>query len=273
MLGIENLSTNTILMSSETFEAAFVSPLTGNVFQYTSEDEEGVNSINEIAHGLAGTNRYNALTEPYVNVAQHSLYSMKLQEQKGHSPYICLGTLLHDADEIRTGDLPHPLKEVKVSDIDLKSFLDLDLIDRDYITKETEDMDFLAERYTDEELLDIFQTIGGSMGITLGDFLDPIDERAENSLYSDFGLQPPNEVQEELIKEADVEAAAYEVEFLMSEENRQSILDEWEDEYTEWVNSYREDIEEKPGWMNFSESAEESRQKFISDFEDLIDRV
>lgn len=260
-------------MSSESFEASFVSPLTGNVFQYTSEDEENVNSIEEIAYGLAGTNRYNGLTEPYVNVAQHSVYAMKLNKRKGHSPYVLLGTQLHDADEIRTGDLPHPLKEVKISDIDLKPFLSSNTIDREQITKETGNTDFFAEKYTDEELLDIFQSIGDSMNITLGQFLDPIDERAENSLYSDLGLQEPTETQEELIKEADVEAAAYEVEFLISEENRPVVMNEWEEEYREWINSYREDIDEKPEWMNFSESAEESKQNFIDSFEDLMQRV
>lgn len=260
-------------MSSESFESSFVSPFSGTVFEYTLEDEEDINSIEEIAHGLAGINRYNALTDPYVNVAQHSFYTMKLNEEKGHSPRTLLHTLLHDAEEIRTGDLPHPLKEVRIDNTELKPFVNLESLDRGYIREQVDETSFNLSDYTKEELFDIFHGIAGGINVQLGDVMDTIDEKAEKSLYNDIKVERPSEAQEDMVKEADVEATAYEVEYLFSDEIAETLIEEWEDSYSERIQEYRKNITEKPDYMNFSEPAETSKKNFLNAFHDQMAKV
>lgn len=75
--------------------------------------------INDIAHHLAGINRYNGGTHGY-SVAQHSCILHDIQRvvhaDCGHSPddmsLLMLAALLHDAHEAYVGDFVNPCKQL-----------------------------------------------------------------------------------------------------------------------------------------------------------------
>lgn len=68
--------------------------------------------LDDIAHHLALTNRYNGGTcRPY-SVAEHSLLVADIAEREGASPIVQLAALMHDAHEAYVGDLSSPIKQV-----------------------------------------------------------------------------------------------------------------------------------------------------------------
>jgi hypothetical protein len=77
----------------------------GGLFNPLEPDVELI-TIDDIARGLANECRYNAQTDPFYSVAQHSIYI------SNHcSPENALCGLLHDASEAFLSDIPSPLKK------------------------------------------------------------------------------------------------------------------------------------------------------------------
>jgi hypothetical protein len=66
--------------------------------------------IEDIAHSLAGTNRYNAHGERFYSVAEHSALLAFAMTRDGQGAERALQGLLHDAAEAYTGDLTRSLK-------------------------------------------------------------------------------------------------------------------------------------------------------------------
>ncbi len=66
--------------------------------------------IEDIAHGLAGTNRFQGHTRWPYSVAQHSVLVSVVMTNGGSDPVRGLYGLLHDASEFVLTDLPRPLK-------------------------------------------------------------------------------------------------------------------------------------------------------------------
>jgi len=66
--------------------------------------------IEDIAHALANTCRYNGHTNEFYSVAQHSYAVASILKHKGFGPKIQLAGLLHDAAEAYFGDMISPLK-------------------------------------------------------------------------------------------------------------------------------------------------------------------
>lgn len=72
----------------------------GHKFEF---DELAPIDIEDIAHSLANTCRYNGHCKRFYSVAEHSVLVSQLVTNK-------LAGLLHDASEAYVGDLPYPLK-------------------------------------------------------------------------------------------------------------------------------------------------------------------
>lgn len=70
-------------------------------------------SIEDIAHHLACTNRFNGALRMPVNVAQHCYYVSKLLQGTPHE----LQALLHDGAEAYVGDMVKPLKDLPEMEI------------------------------------------------------------------------------------------------------------------------------------------------------------
>lgn len=66
----------------------------------------------DIAHQLAGINRYNGATDRTWSVAAHSLACAEFCRLRGESPLVQFAALIHDAHEIYVGDLIQPMKMV-----------------------------------------------------------------------------------------------------------------------------------------------------------------
>ena len=75
-----------------------------DVLQLTADDID----LEDIAHGLSLTNRWNGATEQAVSVAWHSLVVSTLASER--YPSAALYGLMHDAAEAYTGDWTRPYK-------------------------------------------------------------------------------------------------------------------------------------------------------------------
>ncbi len=64
----------------------------------------------DIAHALAGINRFGGHLRCYYSVAQHSVLAAALLWQRTRDRRATLAALLHDAHEAYTGDLKQPVK-------------------------------------------------------------------------------------------------------------------------------------------------------------------
>ena len=83
----------------------YIRTYTGKKFNITNPEPEQVDIV-DIAHALAGQNRFNGHTKDgYYNVAQHSWWVSKLCK-----PENALWGLLHDAAEAYVGDVVAPVK-------------------------------------------------------------------------------------------------------------------------------------------------------------------
>lgn len=67
-------------------------------------------TLEDIAHGLSNTCRYNGQTASFYSVAEHAVAVSNLLERQGHSRLICLAGLHHDDPEAFLGDVTRPLK-------------------------------------------------------------------------------------------------------------------------------------------------------------------
>jgi 5'-deoxynucleotidase YfbR-like HD superfamily hydrolase len=74
-----------------------------------SSDILRVISIDDIAHGLANTCRYNGQVDFY-SVAEHSVRVAQWLMDAGHDTMTILLGLFHDASEAYIGDIPKPFK-------------------------------------------------------------------------------------------------------------------------------------------------------------------
>lgn len=64
----------------------------------------------DIAHALAGENRYNAHTREPLSVAQHSVFVSQIVERATGNALLALAALLHDGPEAYLKDIPKPIK-------------------------------------------------------------------------------------------------------------------------------------------------------------------
>jgi uncharacterized protein len=87
--------------------SAWIMTATGRVFYPLEPRAEDV-CIDDIAHALAGVNRFNGHTRVPYSVAQHSV--LVSQQLYDHGLDLELIGLLHDASEAYLGDVPRPLK-------------------------------------------------------------------------------------------------------------------------------------------------------------------
>ena len=78
---------------------------TGKIFDY-SNIQPSMICIEDIAHSLALTNRYNGMTRYPYSVAEHCVRMALCDELPGHP----LAKLLHDAAEAYIGDIVKPFK-------------------------------------------------------------------------------------------------------------------------------------------------------------------
>lgn len=78
----------------------------GNYFDF-SDIEHAPILISDIAHALAGTNRFGAQGNKFYSVAQHSIYVSEIVSKEN-----ALYGLLHDSEEYVMCDLPGPLKHM-----------------------------------------------------------------------------------------------------------------------------------------------------------------
>jgi hypothetical protein len=96
-----------------TFLGPYVLTSKGLKLHFSSPNRESIHP-DDIAHHLAGINRYNGATKRgkgFYSVAQHCVLASRLAEDRGFSPVVQFGALLHDAPEAYTGDMVSPLKE------------------------------------------------------------------------------------------------------------------------------------------------------------------
>ena len=87
----------------------FISTFLGNRFYPQNPCVEDID-IEDIAHGLAYTCRFNGQSTAFYSVAQHSLMVADLVADE-----LKLEALMHDAAEAYLGDVVKPLKEALVN--------------------------------------------------------------------------------------------------------------------------------------------------------------
>lgn len=74
------------------------------------EPEESTFTIQDIAHGLANTCRFNGQCSEFYSVAQHSVLVSRWLEEQCFAPHVRLQGLLHDASEAYIADVSRPVK-------------------------------------------------------------------------------------------------------------------------------------------------------------------
>jgi 5'-deoxynucleotidase YfbR-like HD superfamily hydrolase len=90
----------------------WISTFTGKQFSLINPHPDDI-CIEDIAHSLSLTNRFNGHTEEAYSVAQHSLVVSLLCP-----PELALEGLMHDAGEAYTGDIVRPLKATIPNSLD-----------------------------------------------------------------------------------------------------------------------------------------------------------
>lgn len=68
-------------------------------------------TLDDVAHGLANTCRYNGQVRFY-SVAEHAVMVARILERQGHDAYVQLAGLHHDDPEAFLGDVTRPLKSL-----------------------------------------------------------------------------------------------------------------------------------------------------------------
>lgn len=81
----------------------------GTKFRLDKIEPKSIN-LEDIAHGLSYTCRYNGQCHSFFSVAEHSCLIAEYLARRGYSHDIVRQALLHDAAEAYVGDMVHPLK-------------------------------------------------------------------------------------------------------------------------------------------------------------------
>ena len=76
-------------------------------------------SLREVAERLSLIQRWNGRTTVPWTVLQHSLLTATLLPADANNPYLRLVTLMHDAGEAYTGDIPHGFKAPEQAQLEL----------------------------------------------------------------------------------------------------------------------------------------------------------
>ena len=87
----------------------WIQTVTGAAFPLTDPTAADVRA-RDLAHALAGINRFDGHLRCYYSVAQHSVLAAALLWQRTRDRRAALAALLHDAHEAYTGDLKAPVK-------------------------------------------------------------------------------------------------------------------------------------------------------------------
>jgi hypothetical protein len=89
--------------------SSYIATLSGRVIRFADIDPESVD-IEDIAHALSLTVRFNGHVPYLYSVAQHSLNVARILSIEGFPPTVQLQGLLHDCAEAYTGDIVTPFK-------------------------------------------------------------------------------------------------------------------------------------------------------------------
>jgi len=92
---------------------SWIQTYTNQKFDY-SDVESYTPTIEEVAHCLGNTCRYNGHCKVYYSVAEHAARAAQLAFRLNLSPEIQYAALHHDDDETYTGDFMRPLKRMLV---------------------------------------------------------------------------------------------------------------------------------------------------------------
>lgn len=90
-------------------EDAWIETVSGIAF-FPFRPTAAMVSIEDIAHALSSTCRWNGHTTQFYSVAEHSILMSDYLRGRGHSKETCLTALLHDAAEAYVSDVPGPIK-------------------------------------------------------------------------------------------------------------------------------------------------------------------
>jgi 5'-deoxynucleotidase YfbR-like HD superfamily hydrolase len=86
-----------------------IETFTGRYINLADPDPKDV-CLEDIAHGLGATARFNGMTRKFYSVAEHAVFCSHYVEQAGGSYVECLAALHHDDAEAYLGDVARPLK-------------------------------------------------------------------------------------------------------------------------------------------------------------------
>ena len=88
---------------------AWIQTVSGVAFDLDAPTPDQVRSV-DLAHALAGINRFGGHLRCFYSVAQHSVLVAALLWQRTRDRRATLAALLHDAHEAYTGDIKQPVK-------------------------------------------------------------------------------------------------------------------------------------------------------------------
>lgn len=88
---------------------AWIQTVSGVAFDLDAPTPDQVRG-HDLAHALAGVNRFGGHLRVYYSVAQHSVLAAALLWQRTRDRRATLAALLHDAHEAYTGDIKAPVK-------------------------------------------------------------------------------------------------------------------------------------------------------------------
>ena len=89
--------------------SAWIQTVSGVAFDLDAPTPDQVRG-RDLAHALAGVNRFGGHLRVYYSVAQHSILAAALLWQRTRDRVATLAALLHDAHEAYTGDIKAPVK-------------------------------------------------------------------------------------------------------------------------------------------------------------------
>lgn len=88
---------------------AFITTYSGRQFSPFELDAASI-CIEDIAHALSFLCRGNGQVKHFFSVARHCVNCAREAEARGHTAYVVLACLLHDAAEAYLADIPSPVK-------------------------------------------------------------------------------------------------------------------------------------------------------------------
>lgn len=93
----------------------YIRTISGQAFDYANPEDYQY-TLWEVSDVLARVGRFNEHKTQFYSVAQHCVNVSYVLEEWGCSPLVCMYGLLHELDEVFTGDIPGPLKKWLGSD-------------------------------------------------------------------------------------------------------------------------------------------------------------